>query len=65
LVLFHFKAFYGVHSKYDHSRHIEKKFHFSSLSRKFRKKLRSDWSQGMLAITRCRTFCLGACYPKI
>ena len=31
----------------------------------FRKKLRADRSQGMLAIIRCRTFCLPVCYPKI
>ena len=29
------------------------------------KKLRADWGQGMLAIIRCRTFCLPVCYPKI
>jgi len=27
-------------------------------------KLRADWSQGMLAIIRCRIFCLPVCYPK-
>jgi hypothetical protein len=31
----------------------------------FRKKLRADRSQGMLAITRYRIFCLPVCYPKI
>jgi len=31
----------------------------------FRKKLRTDWSRGMLAITRCRIFCLPVCYPKL
>ena len=31
----------------------------------FRKKLRADWSQGMLVTTRWRTFCLPVCYPKI
>jgi hypothetical protein len=31
----------------------------------FRKKLRADWSQGMLAVIRCRIFCLPVCYPKI
>jgi len=31
----------------------------------FRKKLRLDGSQGMLAIIRCRIFCLSVCYPKI
>jgi hypothetical protein len=30
----------------------------------FSKKLRVDLSQGMLAITRCRIFCLPGCYPK-
>jgi len=30
-----------------------------------RKKLRADWSQEMLAIIRCRIFCLPGCYPKI
>ena len=30
-----------------------------------RKKLRADWGQEMLAIIRCRTFCLPGCYPKI
>jgi len=30
-----------------------------------RKKLRADWSQGILAIIRCRIFCLPVCYPKI
>ena len=29
------------------------------------KKLRADWSQGMLAIIRCRIFCVPVCYPKI
>jgi hypothetical protein len=29
------------------------------------KKLRADGSQGMLAIIRCRIFCLPVCYPKI
>jgi len=24
-----------------------------------------DWSQGMLAIFRCRIFCQPVCYPKI
>ena len=27
-------------------------------------KLRVDWSRGMHAIIRCRTFCLSVCYPK-
>jgi len=27
-------------------------------------KLRADWSWGMLAIIRCRSFCLPVCYPK-
>jgi len=27
--------------------------------------LRADWSQGILAIIRCRIFCLPVCYPKI
>ena len=31
----------------------------------FRKKLRADWGQEMLAIIRCRIFCLPDCYPKI
>jgi len=31
----------------------------------FRKKLRADCSQGMLAIIRCRIFGLPVCYPKI
>ena len=31
----------------------------------FRKKWRADWSQAMLAIVRCRIFCLPVCYPKI
>jgi len=31
----------------------------------FTKKLRADWSQGMLAIVRCRIFCLPVWYPKI
>jgi len=31
----------------------------------FRKKLRADWRQGMLAIVRCKIFCLPVCYPKI
>ena len=30
----------------------------------FRKKLRADWGQEMLAIIRCRVFCLPGCYPK-
>jgi len=30
----------------------------------FREKLRADLSQGILAITRCRIFCLLVCYPK-
>ena len=30
----------------------------------FRKKLRSDWSQGILAIIWCK-ICLPVCYPKI
>ena len=30
-----------------------------------RKKLRADWTQGMLAIIRCRIFCLPVCFPKI
>jgi hypothetical protein len=28
------------------------------------KKLRADLSRGMLAILRCRIFCLPRCYPK-
>jgi hypothetical protein len=31
----------------------------------FRKKLKADWSQGMLAIIRCRIFCLLVCFPRI
>ena len=31
----------------------------------FSKKLRADWGQEMLAIIRCRIFCLPGCYPKI
>jgi len=31
----------------------------------FRKKWRGDWGQEMLAIIRCRIFCLPGCYPKI
>ena len=31
----------------------------------FRKKLRSDLSEGMLAIIRWRVFCLPVCYPNI
>jgi len=31
----------------------------------FRKKLRADRSQGMLAIFRCKIFCLPVWYPKI
>ena len=31
----------------------------------FRKNLKADWSQGMLAIVRCRIFCLPVCCPKI
>jgi hypothetical protein len=31
----------------------------------FRKKLRADRNQGMLAIIRHRTLCLPICYPKI
>jgi len=27
----------------------------------FRKKLRADWSQGILAIFRCRIFCFPVC----
>jgi len=27
----------------------------------FMEKLRANWSQGMLAIIRCRIFCLTAC----
>jgi hypothetical protein len=30
-----------------------------------RKKLRADFSQGLLVIVRCRIFCLPVCYPKI
>ena len=30
----------------------------------FRKKLRADCSQGLLAIIWCRNFCLPGCYPK-
>jgi len=30
-----------------------------------RKKLRADCGQEMLAIVRCRIFCLPGCYPKI
>jgi hypothetical protein len=30
----------------------------------FRKKLRADWSQGMLVIILHRNFCLPVCYPK-
>jgi hypothetical protein len=30
-----------------------------------RKKLRADWDQEVLAIIRCRIFCLPGCYPKI
>jgi len=31
----------------------------------FRKKLRAYRTKGMLAITRCRIFCLPVCCPKI
>ena len=31
----------------------------------FSKKLRADCGQGMLAIIRCRIFCVSGCYPKI
>ena len=31
----------------------------------FRKKIRADWSQRMLAIMWCRIICLPSCYPKI
>jgi hypothetical protein len=31
----------------------------------FRKKLRADWSLGMLHIMWCRNFCLPVRYPKI
>jgi len=31
----------------------------------FRKKLRADWIQRILAIIRCRIFHLPVCYPKI
>jgi hypothetical protein len=31
----------------------------------FRKKLRADCSQGMVAIIRCRIFYFPVCYPKI
>jgi len=31
----------------------------------FWKKLRADWSQGMLVIIQCRIFCLPVCYTKI
>jgi len=31
----------------------------------FRKKLTAELIQGMLAINRCRIFCLSVCYPKI
>jgi len=30
-----------------------------------RKKLKADWSYGILAIICCRVFCLPVCYPKI
>jgi hypothetical protein len=30
----------------------------------FRKNLRADWSQGMLAIIQCRIFCVPVCYQK-
>jgi len=30
-----------------------------------KKKLRADWSHGMLAVIRCRIFCLPFCYPQI
>jgi len=31
----------------------------------FMRKLKGDWSEGMLAIIRCRILCLPVCYPKI
>jgi hypothetical protein len=31
----------------------------------FRKKLRADGNQGMLAIIWCRIFCVPVCCPKI
>ena len=31
----------------------------------FRKKLRADWSRGILIIIQCRIFCLPVFYPKI
>ena len=31
----------------------------------FRKKLKADWSQEMVAIILCRNFCFPVCYPKI
>jgi len=30
-----------------------------------RKEISADWSHGISAISRCRTFCLPICYPKI
>jgi len=29
------------------------------------KKLRTDWSRGMLAVIRCRIFCVPVCCTKI
>jgi len=31
----------------------------------FRNELGADWSQGMLAVIKCRIFYLPVCYPKI
>ena len=39
------------------------KFKYSKII--LRKKLRANTSQEMLAIIRCRIFCLPGCYPKI
>jgi hypothetical protein len=36
-----------------------------SMKTLFRKKLRADCSQGILAIIRGRMFCIPVCYPKI
>jgi len=29
------------------------------------KQIRADWSHGMLAVIRCRIYCLPVSYPKI
>jgi len=53
-----------VTSVIQHSMCRRHKTLFVAYGSTIKKKLRADWSWGMLAIIRCRIFSLPVCYPK-